>query len=152
IHELPPNLPAESKIAVTISYDASARVTVSARDVTSGREAQTEIHRGENVVVRKVADDEEILTLEPVEDSVVSQAPAARPATAPRSVPTRPPAPPKAAPARDSQSAEIPILLCEKCGGALDARGECSACRQRAAAKAPATQKPAAASPPKPAV
>jgi molecular chaperone DnaK len=157
IHELPPNLPAESKIAVTISYDASARVTVSARDVTSGREAQTEIHRGENVVVRKVADDEEILTLEPVEDSVVSQAPpAARPAAANRSGPSRPPAPPKATPPRDSQSAEIPILLCEKCGGALDARGECSACRQKAAAKAPAAQKPAAqkpaaASPPKPA-
>jgi len=69
IKELPPNLPAESKIAVTISYDASARVQVSARDVTSGREAHTEIERGENVVVRESSDDEAILTLDPVDDS-----------------------------------------------------------------------------------
>src|SRR5579872_4825196 len=52
IAELPPNLPAESKIAVKISYDASARVEVSARDLTSGRVARTEIRRGEAPVVK----------------------------------------------------------------------------------------------------
>ncbi len=163
IRELPPNLPAESKIAVTISYDASARVTVSARDVTSGREAHTEIERGENVVVRKIGDDEEILTLEPVEDSVLAQAPPAaygvrpeapRPvASAPaaaRPAAPRPPAP-RPAPVRTEQSAEVTIFLCEKCGGFLDARGVCPACQSRAA-KAPAAQKPAAVKPaPKPA-
>ncbi|MGE5195421.1 MAG: Hsp70 family protein, partial [Deltaproteobacteria bacterium] len=155
IRELPPNLPAESKIAVTISYDASARVTVSARDVTSGREAHTEIERGENVVVKKVNDDEEILTLEPVADSVLAQAPPAEYAVRPEA--PRPAAPPPAAarpaaarpaPVRTDQSAEVPIPLCEKCGGALDARGACPACQSRAAAKTPAAQKPAAAKPP----
>lgn len=80
IKELPPNLPAESKIAVTISYDASARVQVSARDVTSGREARTEIQRGENIVVRETEDEEEILTLDPVEESKKNPATGAVPA------------------------------------------------------------------------
>src|SRR5262245_41904179 len=144
IQELPPNLPAESRIAVTISYDASARVTVSARDVSSGREAHTEIERGENVVVRKVGEDEEVLTLEPVEDSIIAAAP---PADSAKASPRTPPPPPqsrvaagqqKPAPARAAagsagvprpaavktdQSAEVPIPLCEKCGEKLDPRG-----------------------------
>src|SRR5262249_43363287 len=94
IQELPPNLPAESKIAVTISYDASARVQVSARDVTSGREARAEIQRGENVVVREVADDEEIITLQPVEETEatvkVASAAARRPSTPGASSPAQP--------------------------------------------------------------
>jgi len=49
INDLPDNLPEGSEIAVTIRYDAEARVHVSARDVTSGREASTEILRHENV-------------------------------------------------------------------------------------------------------
>jgi molecular chaperone DnaK len=72
IHELPPNLPAESKIAVTISYDSSARVQVSARDVTSGREARTEIQRGENLVMRAADQDEESVTLEPPEGFAIA--------------------------------------------------------------------------------
>jgi len=101
IKELPPNLPAESKIAVTISYDASARVQVAARDVTSGREARTEIQRGENLVVRETADEEEILTLDPVEEpkkkSPAVTAPA-KPSTSP-SPPTPQPKPTAARPA-----------------------------------------------------
>jgi len=165
IRELPPNLPAESRIEVTISYDASARVQVSARDVTSGREARTEIQRGENVIVRKIRDDEEILTLEPVEESAVTLKPvddsmAARPqatrppaaakAPAPRPAAARPaPVAAKPAPARAPQSAQVPIPLCERCGGVLDSRGSCPSC-QKLAAKAPAaqSQKPPAVKPP----
>ena len=50
IDGLPPNLPEGSEIAVTIHYDASACVQVSARDLSSGLEAKTEIVRAENVV------------------------------------------------------------------------------------------------------
>lgn len=56
IDDLPPNLPEGSEVAVTIRYDASARVHVSARDVTSGREASTEIIRAENVVPQLASD------------------------------------------------------------------------------------------------
>jgi molecular chaperone DnaK len=166
INELPPNLPAESKIAVTISYDASARVEVSARDVTSGREARTEIQRGENLVVRQASGEEEVVTLEPVQPSAqslpaVTGQPAPQPAAMNPPSPAKGPAPRPAAPrpvpvpvARPkaivtSQSAEVPILLCETCGGYLDSRRECPACQKQAAAKPAAAQdqKPA---PPKP--
>lgn len=148
IHELPPNLPAESRIAVTISYDASARVQVSARDVTSGREARAEIQRGENLLIRKAGDDDDILTLEPVEDSIISQAPSAGPVAArptvarsappskaPAARPVSPPVAPRPAAVPSALSAEVPILLCEKCGGRLNDRGECPTCKARAAAK-----------------
>ena len=50
IDKLPPKLREGSEIAVMISYDSQARVHVSAKDVTSGREAHTEIVRQENLV------------------------------------------------------------------------------------------------------
>lgn len=177
IKELPPNLPAESKIAVTISYDSSARVQVSARDVTSGREARSEIQRGENMVVREI-DDEEILTLDPVDESRMgsatgaargqanpvkpsqakpsvsrSAAPqssaAARPAAVKPTLP-RPPADRQGIPLNmdtiaTDQVGALPAALCEKCNRALDANGECPACRRTAAAKSTA-----AATQPKP--
>lgn len=46
---LPPNLPEGSEIAVSIKYDEQARVHVSAKDVTSGRRAEAEIVRAENL-------------------------------------------------------------------------------------------------------
>jgi molecular chaperone DnaK len=67
IEGLPPNLPADSRIDVTISYDASACVQVSARERKSGKEAQAEIRRGEAPPAADDAD-EEVVTLEPVED------------------------------------------------------------------------------------
>lgn len=89
IDELPPNLPVDALIDVTISYDASARVTVSARDETSGRAARTEIDRSENIVHRDGASrEEEAITLLPVEGSSVfpiagTEAKAIQPAAAP---------------------------------------------------------------------
>ncbi|MCH8830617.1 MAG: Hsp70 family protein, partial [Planctomycetes bacterium] len=56
IDGLPPNLPEGSEIAVTISYDSQARVQVSAKDVTSGKRASTEIIRQENVVPQLESD------------------------------------------------------------------------------------------------
>lgn len=49
VEGLPPNLPEGSEIAVSIRYDEQAKVHVSARDVTSGRRAEAEIVRAENL-------------------------------------------------------------------------------------------------------
>lgn len=49
IDRLPPNLPENSEIAVTIRYDEMAKVHVSARDVASGKRAEAEIIRAENI-------------------------------------------------------------------------------------------------------
>lgn len=56
IEDLPENLPDGSQIAVTIHYDEQARVHVSARDVTSGKEASTELLRQENVMPQLATD------------------------------------------------------------------------------------------------
>lgn len=49
ITELPANLPEGTEIEVTISYDHQARVHVSACEPTSGRQAEVEIIRQQNV-------------------------------------------------------------------------------------------------------
>ncbi len=49
ITELPVNLPEATEIEVTISYDHQARVHVSAREPVSGRRAEVELVRQENV-------------------------------------------------------------------------------------------------------
>ena len=45
IVDLPPNLPQGSPVEVTYSYDASGRISATARDLTGNREAATEIVR-----------------------------------------------------------------------------------------------------------
>ena len=47
VDQLPPNLPADSQVEVTISYDASALVEVTARELSSGRAARVQIARDE---------------------------------------------------------------------------------------------------------
>lgn len=49
ITELPPNLPEGTEIEVTISYDHQARVHVSACEPNSGRQAEVEIIRQQNM-------------------------------------------------------------------------------------------------------
>ncbi len=55
IDDLTPNLPEDSQIEVTISYDEQARVHVSAKDITGGKQATTEIIREENLIRKDVA-------------------------------------------------------------------------------------------------
>ncbi len=50
VEDLPPNLPVNSEIEVTIHYDASARVHVSAQELKSGKQASAEIIRSETQV------------------------------------------------------------------------------------------------------
>ncbi|MCH7685164.1 MAG: Hsp70 family protein, partial [Planctomycetes bacterium] len=58
IDDLPPNLPEESEIAVTIRYDEQAKVHVSAKEVVSGKIASTEIIRQENLLPQLESDQE----------------------------------------------------------------------------------------------
>ncbi len=53
VEDLPKNLPEQSLVEVTITYNEQARVEVTAKDVTSGKQAQTVIVRQENVVAKK---------------------------------------------------------------------------------------------------
>lgn len=53
---LPPNLPENSEIAVTIRYDEMAKVHVAARDMTSGTRAEAEVIRAENIKPRLTTD------------------------------------------------------------------------------------------------
>lgn len=64
VEDLPKDLPEQSLVEVTISYNEQARVEVTAKDVTSGKKAHTVIVRQENVVskpasAKKTATDEE---------------------------------------------------------------------------------------------
>jgi molecular chaperone DnaK len=52
VEDLPPNLPEQSLVEVTITYNEQARVEVTAKDVTSGKQAQTVIVRQESVVAK----------------------------------------------------------------------------------------------------
>ena len=83
IDGLPPNLPEGSEIAVTISYDAQAKVHVSAKDVASGKRAHTEIVRQENVVPQLASDHGEKADLQLTKqdaDSAQEQKPEEEPA------------------------------------------------------------------------
>ena len=135
IESLPLKLPKDSEIAVTISYDASARVHVSAKDVSSGKEAKTEIVRTENLIAQEIKEEDDIhleLGSEAVpnaaEATIVAKSPAGSfrgslKGGAAALSSNRPTGRPK-----DLDSAEVPIALCNKCGEPLNARGVCSEC------------------------
>jgi molecular chaperone DnaK len=124
IEGLPTNLPEGSTIDVTISYDPQARVHVAAKDATSGKSANTEILRQENVVAQLSSD----ATFGP-DSAVLSD-----------SVPANPFAKPgNAEDVRTELSGEKwtaffdqtpmnPIALCDHCGAALDSHGNCLKC------------------------
>jgi molecular chaperone DnaK len=120
IHDLPPNLPEGSEIAVTISYDAQAKVHVSAKDVASGKRASTEIVRQENVVPQLGSDhsgkDDLQLTPKDAEAAPADEKPGAGPAAMRQLPGSRPARTPSAEPAaaraparpRPVQPAETP--------------------------------------------
>jgi molecular chaperone DnaK len=133
IAELPPNLPAESKIAVKISYDESARVEVSARDLISGRVARTEIRRGEAPVVKDEDPSEGAYVTIDEKDHKRAAFPVTA-ATAPSAVVAKPriqPAAPKVNQVPTDVTAAIPLPLCERCEGFLDDQGNCPACNSK---------------------
>ncbi|MEZ6128373.1 MAG: Hsp70 family protein [Planctomycetaceae bacterium] len=84
ITDLPPDLPQDSEVEVTISYDHQARVHVSAREPKSGRRADAEILRQENLSAQLQEDVE--IALKPVRSPV---------ARTPKPTPPVPSIPPK---------------------------------------------------------
>jgi len=161
IDELPPGLPAESPIEVSISYDGSARVSVAARELTSGKAVRVELTR-ETPGATPAAPEEDVGTPtgQPTPTaSMATRAPAPPPRTVtspgPTPTPTVAPAPavaPASPPRRVTPAAQAPgpgnsgwspaeLALCPRCAGPLDARGNCPDCRQ------PATLPPAGTGP-----
>ncbi|WP_417374823.1 Hsp70 family protein [Gimesia maris] len=123
---LPANLPVDSKIEVLMEYDAEARVHVSARDCTSGKEAKIEITREQNLVQQAPegakqespasppsAVDSEPLLL----DDILDQAESVSQPQQKRPVPESQPVSPRPKPAtRGLDSSERPVALCNQCG------------------------------------
>ena len=120
INDLPADLPSGSQVAVTIRYDESARVHVSAVDAASGKRASAEIIRQENMVAQLAADhleegfsidlDKERLVLHPKE--LDRDAPKEQSAKQ---------SPIKPDPIRDLESADEPIPLDDD-GNPIDPR------------------------------
>lgn len=134
IDGLPPNLPAESRIEVTIKYDSSARIEVSAREMTGGKEARVELRRDENLVTREVIDDEIAVIVPGAERSAATTGAAPVKDKSKEKRPARP----------TLDLDETPVLLCQKCEQPLNVRGECPACGPRVKSRPDASPKPAA--------
>jgi len=150
ITDLPPDLPEGTEIEVTISYDHQARVHVSAREPVSGRRAEAEIIRQENLNSQL---QEKPVAVESFDDGQLSESPLAPSITSP----DRPPqsgssgAKSGTAKVRVQPSAEMlpelsalaeianlshaaaeieeqPVLLCNDCGTPLQRDGRCFSC------------------------
>jgi molecular chaperone DnaK len=137
IDDLPPNLPVDSLIAVTISYDASARIQVAARDVVSGRQATTVIVREQSVVKVDAipgsdANELHVLANETVPTSIPTKPSlsAPRSSTVPGSGnrPGEGTVPGSSNVSGAISQSMIPVLLCNECGEPLDAAGDCPIC------------------------
>ncbi len=157
ITDLPANLPEGTEIEVTISYDHQARVHVAAREPVSGRAAETEIIRQENVNAQLEQqpgpEDDDCIDLYAIAaEKLPELKPAAQCAPPlhggnPPTSKTRPGknlasvrdpefdalsvlsglANPKSG-GGDIEIGDQPVLLCNDCGAPLDRRGTCSTC------------------------
>ena len=177
ITDLPAELPEGTEIEVTISYDHQARVHVAAREPVSGRAAEAEIIRQENVNAQlgqqPGQDDDDVLglfdiaadnrpELKPVPQSATPLR-GVSPPPAKKTTPAKMPAPVQI-PEFDALSVlsglanqkssdgkmeigDQPVLLCNDCGAPLDRRGTCSLCGPAVKPKA----RPVKPAPPAPA-
>lgn len=111
VEDLPKNLPEQSLVEVTITYNEQARVLVTAKDVTSGKQAQTLIVRKENLLekpAKKITAFDEDAQAGWTAPSLMSVASAAAPpqkaatSTAPMPKPASMPRPNAAAPVSSS--------------------------------------------------
>ncbi len=147
VDNLPADLREGSEIAVTISYDDQARVHVSAKDVTSGKQATTEIVREENLVSQPApdtaaaGDDFDISSWsspspKSVPNAKASPAKAATPQASAAKPAVKPAAKPKPGKTKTGlDEASRPVPLCNKCGDPLDVRGQCPSCGTKPKAK-----------------
>lgn len=166
ITELPPNLPEGTEIEVTISYDRQARVHVSAREPVSGRRAEAEIIRLENVDLQ-LQEKPAIVEQDAIKVSMLPNTPGRvkddRP-THKKSATVRVPNSGTKHPGTTSSQAvrpdlsalaeiaslsdnvaeieEQPVLLCNDCGTPLQRDGRCGSCSSHVAApQGPAKRK-----------
>ncbi|WP_417378675.1 Hsp70 family protein [Gimesia sp.] len=126
VEGLPADLPVDSKIEVLMEYDAEARVHVSARDCTSGKEAKIEITREQNLVQQALdgatqedpASQSLVAASEPLLlDDILDQAESINQPQQTRPVPEQQPESPQPKPTtRGLDSSERPIALCNQCG------------------------------------
>jgi molecular chaperone DnaK len=152
ISDLPPNLPEGSQIEVTISYDRNAQVHVSAVEPVSGRSAEAEIIRRENVsgqLEQQIEPDGQ--SQQPAEDTdwdspqIDFHIPANQSKSPGHVKPDEQEKSPQPASSTTAALQELsqlantatpssatetdqPVLLCNKCGEALGRGGKCSAC------------------------
>lgn len=151
IDELPDGLPAGSLVEVIIRYDEQGRVHVEAVDVTSGASAKTCIvrtrpetsaqpaqtlpkERNTSATMVDAADASGKMTGSQRRPSLPSASAGTRQplAAAPESRPAKSRRSPRGAPVVQTkielEDAERPIPLCNRCGEALDSKGNCPDC------------------------
>lgn len=126
IEGLPADLPVDSKIEVLMEYDAEARVHVSARDLASGKAAEIEITREQNIVQTTPEDSQQVSEVQAVEDPVqgnvlkgiLDQAePVVKRTAKKKELPEKQVGSRKKQQvARGLDSSERPVALCNQCG------------------------------------
>lgn len=148
IEPLPPNLPIDTEIEVTISYDEQARVHVFAKVLSTGQEARTEIIREENLLIQALSEhteDDDVNLKSEGAAPQPSEAPAVKSTPPIKSRPVQPnlagrvtvangAKDPKARGPQKAplESSAFPVALCESCGLPVSAGGRCEKCGQTA--------------------
>lgn len=129
ITNLPPRLPKSSEVEVSISYDAQARVHVSARELTTGRSVEVDFIRQENLSSQlQDSPDSTEFQSPAADDSASTQS--AETAEYPESVPGREPSGlnslvQQGHPDEDDVSHQEIVLRCSSCNSRLNSDGEC---------------------------
>ncbi|MFK7778751.1 MAG: Hsp70 family protein [Gimesia sp.] len=125
IEGLPENLPVDSKIEVLMEYDSEARVHVSARDLASGKAAEIEITREQNLIqgsldkaqLNEPSQVDEDLSNTNMMKEVLAQAESIDQPAKARKPPKKPVQSTKPRPVtRGLDSSERPVALCNQCG------------------------------------
>ncbi|WP_339731886.1 Hsp70 family protein [uncultured Gimesia sp.] len=125
IEGLPADLPVDSKIEVLMEYDSEARVHVSAKDCTSGKEARIEITREQNLVQgtleesrgKAVPQDQTDLSEPVMLKEILDQAESIKPPEKKSVSPEKQSFSAQPNPvARGLDRSERPVALCNQCG------------------------------------
>lgn len=140
VEDLPGDLPIDSQVEVTISYNEQARVKVTAKELKSGKQAQTEIVRDASAVVAQ-EEKKKKAAKKPkpdfkADDELRRKASAAAKAQKKKPKPAAIDGDDDIVELIEASAADIeslgagdaPVPLCNNCGEPLDHRGECSAC------------------------
>ena len=158
ITELPSDLPEGSEVEVTISYDREAKVHVTAHELKSGKRAETEIIRVENLTAQlqenQAARRRSRKSQKPAADKLPQVPPASKPPPVPQAINLKkPPQDPEQEWTLSDEWEQVseglsefsdfyfdpkfddavdPVPLCNKCGQPIDVTGACSACDWKA--------------------